>query len=41
MDGELQDKSEKEQVVTILDGAVRQPRVRKIVEKIRDKRFQL
>ena len=41
VDGELQDKSEKEQVVAILDGAVRQPRVRRIVEKIGDTRFQL
>ena len=37
----LQDKSEKEQLVAILDGAVRQTRVRKAGERIWDRRFQL
>ena len=41
LDGDLQDKSEKEQLAAILDGAVRQTRVRKAVERIWDRRFQL
>ena len=41
VDGDLQDKSEKEQLAAILDGAVRQTRVRKAVERIWDRRFQL
>ena len=41
MDGDLQDKSEKEQLAAILDGAVRQTRVRNTVERIWDRRFQL
>ena len=37
VDGDLQDKSEKEQLAAILDGAVRQIRVRKAVERIWDR----
>ena len=34
MDGDLKEKSEKEQLAAIMDRAVRQPRVRKAVKKI-------